>query len=231
MKNALIVLVFIGALAGIAYFATLPANQWPADTTQPEVTTEESSAGEEKVIAEETSSYKIDIEYLKSGNATVDAQIDARVQSAVNALKDDAANADPELLTRPYTLSGEQSDFYINNSVISQRINLYQDTGGAHGLPIVLTFNFDAVTGEEITLDRALAMIGKSLDEVASAARAQLIQEFGEESIFMDGVEAKPDNYATFVVSPQNVTFIFQAYQVVAYAAGMPEVKFAIINQ
>jgi hypothetical protein len=90
----------------------------------------------------------------------------------------------------------------------------------------VLTLNYDARTGETITLDRALSLIGKSLNDVAATSLAQLKQEFGA-SIFADGATPKAENYATFIVGPTNVTFIFQPYQVVAYAAGMPEVTFA----
>ena len=108
---------------------------------------------------------------------------------------------------------------------MSQRLNLYQDMGGAHGLPIVVGLNYDAATGRELTQDDALRMTGLTLQQISTQALKELHQEFGE-SVFTEGAEPKSDNYRTFIVGPYNVTFIFQAYQVVAYAAGMPEVSF-----
>jgi hypothetical protein len=181
---------------------------------------------ETKTIKEETSSYTIDVDYKLFGIPSVDAHVVAEVQKAIVSFKDSVANTyDPTVETRPYSLSGDIADYYSGGDIVSERINLYQDTGGAHGLPIVLTLNYDAKTGETITLDRALSLTGLSLSEVAAKSLAQLKQEFGD-SVFAGGAEAKPENYATFMVTPYTVTFIFQAYQVVAYAAGMPEVKF-----
>jgi hypothetical protein len=224
MKKLLVAIAFLAALVGIAYFATMQNNAAiaPADTLPPVAT-----GSEAKSIKEDTASYSIDVEYRHFGNPVVDAKVEAEVQKAVAAFRTDAANFDPTVESRPYTFDGEVADFNSGGSIVSQRINLYQDTGGAHGMPIVLALNYDAVTGEEITLDNALSLIGYSLQTVADSALAQLKREFGE-SVFLDGATAKPENYSTFIVGPDNVTFIFQAYQVVAYAAGMPEVKFNI---
>ena len=231
MKKLLVAVIFIAALSGVLYFALTqkPAMVALPDTV-PETTGTPPTVSETKTIKEETPSYRIDVDYRLSGIAVVDTHIEAEVQKAVAAFKNDAANFDPLVESRPYTFSGEIADFYIGGDIVSERINLYQDTGGAHGLPIVLALNYDAKTGETITLDRALSFTGMSLQDVASKSLAQLKQEFGE-SVFADGAAAKAENYSTFIVTPFNVTFIFQAYQVVAYAAGMPEVKFERLSQ
>ncbi len=227
MKKLLVAILLIAALCGAIYFAL---SQKPAMRAMPgtvsDTTGTSSGAVETKTIKEEATSHIIDVDYRLSGIAAVDAHIEEEIQKAVNAFKNDAKNFDPEVESRPYTFSGEIADFYVGSDIVSERINLYQDTGGAHGLPIVLTLNYDATTGEVITLDRALSLIDMSLSDVAAKALAQLKQEHGE-SIFADGATATAENYSTFAVGPTSVTFTFQAYQVVAYAAGMPEVKFA----
>ncbi len=227
MKKLLVALIFIGALAGVLYFALTqkPAMVALPDTV-PDTTGSTTAPAETKTIKEEAAGYTVDVDYRLSGNAVVDSHIQAEVQKSIDAFKKDAANFDPSVETRPYSFSGELADMYVGSDIISERINLYQDTGGAHGLPIVLTLNYDAKTGETITLDRALSLIGMSLSEVSAKAKAQLKQEFGD-SVFPGGADAKAENYSTFVISPQSVTFVFQPYQVVAYAAGMPEIKFA----
>ena len=193
----------------------------------PETTGATSTADTDtRAIKEVTSSYTIDVAYRLSNIPVVDAHIQTEVQKAVDAFKKDAAGYDPTVETHPYAFSGTISDYYSDATIVSERIDLYEDTGGAHGLPIVLTLNYDAKTGETITLDRALSMIGLSLKDVASQSLAQLKQQYGDAIIAPSGADPKPANYASFVIGPYNVTFVFGAYQVVAYAAGMPEVKF-----
>jgi hypothetical protein len=230
MQRIFVVLVFLAALSGVLWFAlTQDTGSITIPGGVPETvgsTTEPSATPSNMNVSEETAAYKIDIDYRLFGIPAVDSHVEAEIQKAVAAFKKDAANFDPAVESRPYTFSGEVADVYSGGDIVSERINLYQDTGGAHGMPIVLTLNYDAKTGETITLDRALALTGHSLSDVAAQALAQLKQEFGD-SVFTEGAAPKPENYATFLVTPYNVTFIFQAYQVVAYAAGMPEVKFS----
>lgn len=227
MKKLLVAIIFCAALGGVIYFAL---HQKPVVVAMPGAVPETTGTGttaptETKTIKEVTPGYTIDVDYRLFGIPAVDAHVEAEVKRAIDAFKKDAANFDPKVETRPYSFSGELADYYVGGDIVSERINLYQDTGGAHGLPIVLALNYDAKTGETITLDRALSLTEESLGTVAAKSLAQLKQEFGE-SVFTDGAAAKAENYATFIVTPSNVIFIFQAYQVVAYAAGMPEVKF-----
>lgn len=226
MQKLLVSLVFLAALGGVIWFAltqNIPPVAMPGKI--PETVGVTPATPEDKNISEETAAYRIDVDYRLFGIPAVDAHVESEVQRAVAAFKKDAANFDPTVESRPYSFTGEIADFYAGSDIVSERINLYQDTGGAHGLPIVLTLNYDAATGETITLDRALSLTGLSLSEVSARSLAQLKQEFGE-SVFTGGAEPKAENFGTFIVTPYNVTFIFQAYQVVAYAAGMPEVKF-----
>lgn len=231
MKKLFVAIIFLAALGGVLYYAVhmppqsvaLPAGVGDTTGTTP-------TPSETKTIKEETASYLIDVDYRLSGIPVVDEHIQTEVQKAIDAFKKDAAGHDLAVDPRPYAFTGEIADFYSGGPIVSERINLYQDTGGAHGLPIVLALNYDAKTGETITLERALSLIGLTLDEVAAKSLAQLKQEFGE-SVFVGGTEPKAENYATFMVESYSVKFIFQAYQVVAYAAGMPEVKFNRTDQ
>lgn len=220
-------IIAIIALGTAAYFIYVHAPRLESGPITPDTTTEQTDAGTERSIQEDTADYSIDVTYRHLGIPSVDAQIDARVADAVAAFKNDATQAGPhEDGFPPYTFGGEAADTFTGGDIVSERVNLYQYTGGAHGLPIVLTFNYHAGTGKEVTLDEALALTGLTLGEVSDRALAQLAQEYGE-SVFTDGAKPRAENYSTFIVSPYKVTFIFQAYQVVAYAAGMPEISFA----
>jgi hypothetical protein len=183
---------------------------------------------QQKNVHEETSAYVVDVSYRTTGNVEVDSEIAGSVHTAVDNFKHDVATMGAPAPGAPkYSFKGEPADVYVGPDIISERINFYQDTGGAHGMPIVYGLNYNAKNDAPLTLDDALSLTGLSLKQIAEQSLAQLKKDFGEDSLFPAGAEAKPENYQTFVVGPYNVTFIFSAYQVVAYAAGMPEIKFA----
>jgi hypothetical protein len=211
-----------------AYFIYMHAPRLaPPTGTDMATSTEQIGEGSMRSVNEQTDTYTIDITYHHVSSEAINTEIDAEIRSVVDAFKADAAQmGTPEPGFPKFALQGEGADVYEGGDITSERVNLYQDTGGAHGLPIVLTLNYDSATGEKISLDRALSLIGMNLEQVSQKALSQLHQEFGD-SVFEEGAQPTPENYGTFLVSPYNVTFIFQAYQVVAYAAGMPEVTFA----
>lgn len=230
MQKLIVVVIFLAALGGLGYFLSIEKNAARNEAVVPDTVPDTTTPDPRIVrIQDTTPAYTIDVSYRHVGNSVIDAKIDARVQAAIDAFRNDIAGSPPDAGMRPYTFSGEAADVYVGRDFISERVNLYQDTGGAHGLPIVLTMNFDATNGEEVTLAQALGLIGKTLDQVSSQALSQLNQEFGE-SVFPEGAAPKAENYETFLIGPYNVVFIFQPYQVVAYAAGMPEIKFARLN-
>jgi len=179
-------------------------------------------------LAEEGTDYSVGVEYPQFGDAAIDAQIRDAVAAAAAELKAQAAKDAPVSQGfRKYEFIGMYSDVYIGPDIVSFRQVLAQDTGGAHPLPVVEGFNFDARTGRRLTLDDALAMAGLTLDTLAAGAKAQLAQQFDGDVMFPEGAVAKIENYGTFLISKDTVAFIFQPYQVEAYAAGTPEVSFA----
>lgn len=227
MSRFLLYIIAVIALSMAAYFVYVHAPRLQLRAVQGAAQDTPVDTGEQ-VIHEETSQYVIDITYRHFGIAVVDARVDARMQEVVASFKKDVAQVGPpQGVVQQYTLTGDVSEYQTDSQIASERINLYEYTGGAHGLPFVLTLNYHIETGEEVTLDEALALTGLTLKDVSSKALAQLTQEYGVDSIFADGVDPKPENYGTFLIGPFNVTFVFQAYQVVAYAAGMPEISFA----
>jgi hypothetical protein len=230
MKKAVIVGVLVAALIGLGYVAMLPEKHWLFGSYGFPKIEETSGPGTVKSIIEQTPQYIVNINYRLSGNQTVDSRIESAMQDAVEIFKEIAADFDPTVSTRPYTLDGEAQNVYIGSDVVSTRINLYQDTGGAHGIPLVFALNYDVRTSAVIPLGEVLTLIDKSLTEVADRAEDELVARFGD-SVFLDGVAPKEENYQTFSIDASNVTFIFTPYQAVSYASGMPEVSFARINQ
>ena len=173
-------------------------------------------------IAEEAGTYKIQIDYPKFGNAKADAQVQQIIGKAVVEFKGYPPNPTP--VAAKNEMIGEYSAAYVGSEVMSAQMILYQYTGGAHGGAVAFGLNFHP-DGTAYTLDEALGLIGKNLAEVSVEANKQLAEDFGMVQ-FPDGATPTKENYATFLIGSSTVRFIFQQYQVEAYAAGMPEISF-----
>ena len=178
-------------------------------------------------IQEETATYVINVAYPQFGILAADTHIKAIVDRAVADFK--AVPPYTETGFLKYEFDGSYNSSYIGPDIVSARLILYQDTGGAHGNAVAYGLNFDASSGAPLTLDQALSLIGKTLPEVADTATVQLTKDY-EMVQFPEGVLPTPENYQTFLINKDSVTFIFQQYQVEAYAAGMPEITFARVK-
>jgi hypothetical protein len=173
-------------------------------------------------IQADTDTYTINLAYPKFGIERADIQVQAIVDRAVDEFK--AIPPNPTPIAAKNELDGQFTPINQGPDILSALLEIYQFTGGAHGATVAYGLNFHA-DGSAVTLDQALALIGKNLQQVSDAALGQLTERF-EMVQFPEGATPTPENYATFVVSKDSVTFIFQQYQVEAYAAGMPQVTF-----
>lgn len=173
-------------------------------------------------IALETDTYKIDIAYPKFGNSVADTQTQVIAENAVNEFKEYPPNPTPTAAKNE--MIGLYRDAYAGDDLYSARMDIYQYTGGAHGGTTAYGLNYH-VDGSAYTLDEALALIGQSIEQVAERASAELTEQFDIVQ-FPEGATPTPQNYGTFVIGKDAVTFVFQQYQVQAYAAGMPEIVF-----
>ncbi len=177
-------------------------------------------------IQESNEVYAINVKYPQFGISQIDAQIKADVDAAVKEIKDTPAIPEDSAAGQN-TLDGSFESAYIGPDVISVKLILSQYTGGAHGMTIFSGVNFDRATGKRLTQADAFRMIGMNVQQVSTAASAQLKQRLGEDVFFEDGANTNTENYSSFVITKDKVTFIFQQYQVAPYAAGPQEVSFS----
>lgn len=222
-------LLALVVLVGIAYaiYAFMPRTpQLPAVTTPPTSTSSETGT-EIKVetIYDDAVAYRIEARYPQFGIAAVDEKIKAVVDKTVAAFKEYPANP-PNSSVSQNELTISFDSVYVGPDVVSAELLISEYTGGAHGNSIIIGVNVERATGEEISLDDALVLIGKTLPQVARASLIELKTTLGENIIFPEGADPKTENYGTFLVSKERVTFIFNNYQVAPYAAGHQEVWF-----
>lgn len=181
---------------------------------------------------EDTDTYTVDAKYPQFGIASIDADIKAAVEGALSEFKNDVALGPPppDSAVLQYEFQSMFDSAYVGPDVVSAKLIVSTYMGGAHGNAVVYGLNYDRETGAELMLEDALAMVGLTLEEVAAQAKAELSAKLGSDIISPEGADPTAENYNTFTVSPDKVTFIFQIYQVAPYAAGPQEVSFARID-
>ena len=220
-----LVLIILGSIAYVIYARAprIPAAVAPTvGGTQMMVAT----------VFDDTATYHIEVRYPQFGIPSVDEKIKAAVDTALTEFR--AYPANPlagqalESATPKNEFTGSFDAVYVGPEVVSVELLLSEYTGGAHPNTAVVSVNIDLKTGSEITLDDALARIGRTLPQVATQSLAQLKAAVGEDIIFPEGAGANPDNYGTFLIGTSTVTFVFQNYQVAPYAAGIQKVSFPL---
>lgn len=220
----LALLVLCGVAYAVYLFAprvpTLNTGPGPVATTSSEVTIQE------KVVTESTDTYKIDAHYPQFGIPAVDEKVQAVVENALREFR--AYPANPRDSSAPQNeLVSSYNSVYIGPDIASVALSISEYTGGAHGNTVIIGVNVDRATGRELSLDDALALIGQTLPQVSDESLSQLRATLGEDLTFPEGADAKAENYGTFLVSEDRVTFVFNNYQVAPYAAGQQSVEFA----
>lgn len=104
------------------------------------------------------------------------------------------------------------------------------DTGGAHPNHYSKTYSFNE-NGEIITLSDIFKAGVDYLTPVSKVVQADLKKrEFADANWISEGAAPIADNYQNFVLKDTGIDFIFDPYQVAAYAAGTQTVTVPYAN-
>lgn len=219
-------LVAVLILAGLIYLGLRSAPQ--PTTTVPGTDTPLVEWPSEQVrretIAESTREYEITAYYPVTKTEAITSIFRNFVQDQIVTFKSDAvaAGALPEgyramVLDISYE---EQKNDAADNYVFL----IYVDTGGAHGLSATTTYSFTK-TGEQVSLSRLFTNGTRGLSAVADYVKKELSKnELTNAQWVTEGAAPTEENYRNFTIQPDSVTFIFDPYQVAAYAAGIQKV-------
>lgn len=222
-------LLALVVLSGLAYaiYSFVPRGPQLSGEPTTATTTGTGSGTEMKVetIYEETSVYKIEARYPQFGIPAVDEKIKAVVDKAVAAFKEYPANPAGSAVTQN-EFTGSFDSVYVGSDIVSVALIISEYTGGAHPNTVIIGVNVDRNTGKELSLDDVLAMIGKTLPQVAEQSLKELKASLGDDIIAPEGANPTAENYSTYLVSKDKVTFIFNSYQVAPYSAGQQKVWF-----
>lgn len=111
---------------------------------------------------------------------------------------------------------------YNDHNQLSIIFYTYTYSGGAHGLMGAQSYNFDVKTGKLYTLS---SIINGKTTEVKNAAFNSLTKQF-EDGLFISKASeiVLNDRSTIWSFDKNGIRLIFSQYEVVPYAAGMPEV-------
>ncbi len=223
MQKILTYTVLLVALAGVAFLVWSYAPR----LEEPQPATATSTALEMRIVedSEDTAGYSIDVRYPQFGVEQVDSAVKRVVDGATAAFKAYPAERESDSALPKNEQSIAFNSVYTGSDYVSVELTISEYTGGAHPNTIIVGVNVSRATGEEVGLDEALFLVGKDLAALASETDAELKTRLGE-AYFVEGAEPTEQNYATFLIGRDDVTFVFNSYQVAPYSSGPQEVSF-----
>lgn len=121
------------------------------------------------------------------------------------------------LSTREYNSKYEMIHIDRARAFFSYRSTRYSYTGGAHGSQIVEIGTMDVAAWRKLTLDDVIPADKRA--EALARLKAAVIKKIGKENL--QGEVKLTDN---FCVMEDGLHFVFQEYEVAAYAVGSVEV-------
>lgn len=120
-----------------------------------------------------------------------------------------------------------------NNSIVSIQFNIYEFTGGAHGMVLDRTFNYDVSSNKPLQLKDLFRPNTDYLERLSELSIKDLLSQAQPNSYCPDcakdsiqeGASPKEDNFKLFTLENDRLVLIFNPYQVASYAEGQKRVK------
>jgi hypothetical protein len=183
-----------------------------------------------RLLRESTSAQTIEFEYPVIGQRAADNDMASQVSGIVASFKKDSTAAGDLQEGQKNELFGRFNRTAFNDRTASYLLDVYVNTGGAHGNELFVSRTYDIPSGRVIGLSDIFADVPKALIKIQSIATQQLTAtskqfDFGPMELETSGLEPKVENYSVFTVEGYSITFYFPPYQVFGYAAGPQQVS------
>lgn len=149
-------------------------------------------------------------------------KINKHTENWVNDLTDLAKHDDVKETGRKFDLYSIFKIAYNKNDILSIPITYYQYTGGAHGITTLYPYNFNMMTGKDLSLKELFKDdfdYKKIMNEVITKEISK-----DKEVYFNDGKDFKgiKDNQ-DFYISDEGIVVYFQVYEIAPYSSGIRE--------
>lgn len=165
------------------------------------------------------------------GNQKVDAAILAMVEKEKREYLEFIATTKKEFDDPQIYRNWENSTTYSinkpNPNVVSIAFYTYSDAGGAHPNHAIATQAFDLQSGMPLQFEDFFENPRKALTLLSSISIKKLRKEYpdADRAGIEEGAAPSKNNFRNIVLTPNGLSVLFQAYQVMAYAFGEPVVE------
>lgn len=164
-------------------------------------------------------------------DSAVQTAVNDRTRADVTAAVDEFVDGTDELAQadQPSGLTGTYDLARLDDGLLSFRLKLSRYFAPqAHPAAVLLTFNYDLGTGRRLELADLFTPGAPYLDRLSELSRQLLAAQPGFDQLpelVTPGTEPKPENFANWTVTDQDLVFTFNEYQVGPYALGTPHVS------
>ncbi|MDQ1234660.1 hypothetical protein QE450_002158 [Paenibacillus sp. SORGH_AS306] len=169
---------------------------------------------------------------LTGGNKEIIAKINKTLKiHAVHAAKYDTENKKTD---KSYFYLTDVSVKYNHDEKISIIYSDYLYTGGTHGMPASIDYNFDLRTGKLLHLNSVITN-KKQMNNLKTSLSQSLQAKYDAgENIFQEAIlDFNIDNKTTFYFYNKGIVIRFNQYEVAPYSEGTIDIKvpYTAINQ
>jgi uncharacterized protein YecT (DUF1311 family) len=186
-----------------------------------------------QTLKADTKFYKISINYPKTGNSAIDADLRAWAQELFDDFKKYGAEAEEDaLIAKTGGHYEAELNFTVERDdaqVLSLVFHYYTFTGGAHPNTVIYARNYLKPDGRRVFIAELLGHEGvKRLSAIAIAEINKLFSEnggSGDDEWVARGAGPQADNFEAYVWKKNSLLLIFSSYQVAPYAAGPQEIE------
>lgn len=175
-------------------------------------------------IREETAGHLIDMRYPVLCDADATATIRDDMTATLARFKAIDPEHDQSEFPHKYSMESEYSVWSAGAGRLgSVKIQIFEYTGGAHGMYWPETWVFNMADGEPLALDEILLDPQDALQMISAHVRTVLRSSLGNmfvPEMLQDGTRPTLSNFANYILSDEGMTFFFSPYQVAPFAAG-----------
>lgn len=157
----------------------------------------------------------------KKINEVLQKHIASSYTNALELKKLEAEHGAPQ---NQYTHEVKYEIKYNQKNLLSILFFDYEYTGGAHGMTVATSYNFDVNTGNEISLTKVVDN-NNAVTKVKKFAKIDLLNQGNKLGMTYasDPASITINDNRAFYFYDKGIVLKFQQYEVAPYAAGMPE--------
>lgn len=206
LNNKIMKRNIFGALSLITLMV-LSACVWQADIKSTSI-----------ALDEETAHYNFHAKYPQFDIATLDEAISNKVNGYFEKCQTESAKQAKEEWFRPFEVVINSKDTVVDNRYVSANVQCYYFAGGAHGMTLNNSYNYDAKTKQFIDINQLLT--GADTTQLVQLVKTKLKQHIGAGNFVDEGITGVP-SLSKFMIFDQGIQFLFDPYEVAAYVHGV----------